>query len=64
MERDLTTGSIGRNILKFSLPYFLSYFLQTLYGMATARILRQKNERMVLLFDEKILEDYTYEIRI
>ena len=34
MERDLTTGSIGRNILKFSLPYFLSYFLQTLYGMA------------------------------
>ena len=34
MERDLTHGSIGRNILRFSLPYFLSYFLQTLYGMA------------------------------
>ena len=41
MERDLTTGSIGRNILKFSLPYFLSYFLQTLYGMADLFIIGQ-----------------------
>ena len=43
MERDLTTGSIGRNILKFSLPYFLSYFLQTLYGMADLFINGQFN---------------------
>jgi putative MATE family efflux protein len=43
MERDLTTGSIGRNILKFSLPYFLSYFLQTLYGMADLFIIGQFN---------------------
>ena len=41
MERDLTTGSIGKNILKFSLPYFLSYFLQTLYGMADLFIIGQ-----------------------
>lgn len=41
MERDLTNGSIGRNILKFSLPYFLSYFLQTLYGMADLFIIGQ-----------------------
>lgn len=30
MERNLTTGSVGKNILIFSLPYLLSYFLQTL----------------------------------
>ena len=34
MERNLTTGSITRSVLAFSLPYLLSYFLQTLYGMA------------------------------
>lgn len=33
MERDLTKGSITKNIAYFSLPYFLSYFLQTLYGL-------------------------------
>lgn len=43
MERDLTTGSIGKNILRFSLPYFLSYFLQTLYGMADLFIIGQFN---------------------
>lgn len=34
MRRDLTHGSVLKNILYFSLPYMLSYFLQTLYGMA------------------------------
>ncbi len=34
MEKDLTTGSVRRNIVISSLPYLLSYFLQTLYGMA------------------------------
>lgn len=33
MERNLTTGSVFKNITYFSLPYLLSYFLQTLYGM-------------------------------
>ena len=34
MEQDLTTGSVFKRIVYFSLPYLLSYFLQTLYGMA------------------------------
>ena len=34
MERNLTTGSVFKTIITFALPYLLSYFLQTLYGMA------------------------------
>ena len=34
MKRNLTTGSVFKNVVLFSLPYLLSYFLQTLYGMA------------------------------
>lgn len=34
MKRNLTTGSVFKNIVYFSLPFFLSYLLQTLYGMA------------------------------
>ncbi len=41
MEKDLTTGSILKNIIYFSLPYLLSYFLQTLYGMADLFIIGQ-----------------------
>ena len=41
MEQNLTTGSVFRNILKFSLPYLFSYFLQTLYGMADLFIIGQ-----------------------
>ena len=41
MERNLTSGSIFKNIIYFSLPYFLSYFLQTLYGMADLFIIGQ-----------------------
>lgn len=33
-EKNLTSGSVWRAILRFALPYLLSYFLQTLYGMA------------------------------
>ena len=29
-----TEGSVVRGIVRFSLPYLLSYLLQTLYGMA------------------------------
>lgn len=43
MERDLTTGSVFENILYFSLPYLLSYFLQTLYGMADLFIIGRFN---------------------
>ncbi len=41
MNQNLTTGSVGRNLLFFSLPYLLSYFLQTLYGMADLWIIGQ-----------------------
>jgi len=41
MKRDLTTGSVFQTILYFSLPYLLSYFLQTLYGMADLFIIGQ-----------------------
>lgn len=41
MKKNLTTGSVFRNILFFSLPYLLSYFLQTLYGMADLFIIGQ-----------------------
>ncbi len=41
MEKNLTTGSVFRNVILFSLPYLLSYFLQTLYGMADLFIIGQ-----------------------
>ena len=34
MEKNLTSGSVFKTIVTFALPYLLSYFLQTLYGMA------------------------------
>ena len=43
MEKNLTSGSVAKNILYFSLPYLLSYFLQTLYGMADLYIIGQFN---------------------
>ncbi len=33
-KSDLTEGSVGRNLLMFALPYLLSCFMQTFYGMA------------------------------
>ena len=41
MEKNLTGGSVFKNVLVFSLPYLLSYFLQTLYGMADLFIIGQ-----------------------
>ena len=40
-EKNLTTGSVFKNVVLFSLPYLLSYFLQTLYGMADLFIIGQ-----------------------
>ena len=34
MKSDLTSGSVWNSLIRFSLPFLLSYFLQTLYGMA------------------------------
>ena len=43
MTKNLTEGSILKNITLFSLPYLLSYFLQTLYGMADLFLAGQFN---------------------
>ena len=41
MEKNLTSGSVLKSILFFSLPYLLSYFLPTLDGMADLFIIGQ-----------------------
>ena len=41
MEKNLTTGNVSKNVILFSLPYLLPYFLQTLYGMADLFIIGQ-----------------------
>ncbi len=43
MEQNLTTGSVRKAIVRFSLPYLLSYFMQTLYGLADLFIIGQFN---------------------
>ncbi|MCD7955129.1 MAG: MATE family efflux transporter [Lachnospiraceae bacterium] len=43
MEKDLTKGSIWKVLLKFSLPYLLSCFLQTFYGMVDLYVVGQFN---------------------
>ncbi len=39
--KDLTEGSIKRNLIGFSIPYLFSYFLQILYGMVDLYIIGQ-----------------------
>ena len=41
MDQKLTEGSVGRTLLRFSLPFLLSCFLQTFYGMADLYIIGQ-----------------------
>lgn len=43
MQKDLTKGSALKNIVTFSLPFLLSNFLQTFYGMADLFIVGQYN---------------------
>ncbi|MCQ2538948.1 MAG: MATE family efflux transporter [Acetatifactor sp.] len=43
MQNDLTKGNLFQNMLKFSLPYLLSCFLQTFYGLADLFITGQFN---------------------
>lgn len=44
MKRSLTEGSVFGNLVYFSLPYLISFFLQTLYGMADLFIIGQFND--------------------
>lgn len=41
MNKNLTTGSVLKNLIYFCIPYLFSYFLQTLYGMADLFIVGQ-----------------------
>lgn len=41
MEQNWTSGGAFKSIVRFSLPYLASYFLQTLYGMADLFIVGQ-----------------------
>lgn len=43
MKKNLTEESVLKAIIYFSIPYLLSYFLQTLYGMADLFIIGQFN---------------------
>lgn len=43
MEKNLTQGSVFKILISFSMPFLLSYFLQTLYGMADLFIVGQFN---------------------
>ncbi len=43
MQKDLTKGSVLKVLLQFSLPYLLSCFLQTFYGLADLFITGQFN---------------------
>lgn len=44
MQKDLTKGNALKNIITFSLPFLLSNFLQTFYGMADLFIVGQYND--------------------
>lgn len=48
MQKDLTEGSIFRNLISFSLPYLLSCFLQTFYGLADLFVTGQYNGAEVI----------------
>lgn len=48
MKKDLTHGSIIQNLICFSLPYLLSCFLQTFYGMADLFIAGQFCDKAVI----------------
>lgn len=39
--KDLTSGNILGNVMSFSLPYMLAYFLQILYGLADLYVIGQ-----------------------
>lgn len=43
MQKDLTKGSIFQALIQFSLPYLLSCFLQTFYGLADLYVTGQFN---------------------
>ena len=43
MNHDLTKGSVGKTLIRFSLPYLFSSFLQTFYGLVDLYVTGQFN---------------------
>lgn len=48
MQKNLTEGNIFKILVKFSVPYLISCFLQTLYGLADLLIVGQFNDSSVI----------------
>ncbi len=48
MQRDMTSGSLWRGMLVFGLNFFLSYLLQTLYGLVDLFVVGQVNGAEVI----------------
>ncbi len=48
MQRDMTSGSISRGMLVFGINFFLSYLLQTLYGLCDLFVVGQVNGAEVI----------------
>ena len=48
MQKNLTEGNIFKILVKFSVPYLISCFLQTLYGLADLFIVGQFNDSSVI----------------
>ena len=48
MENNLSGGNVLKNIIVFSLPFLLSNFLQTLYGLADLFITGQYNSKDII----------------
>ena len=73
MEKNLTSGSVFKNMMLFSLPYLLSYFLQTLYGMADLFIIGQFEgvastsflyEKVSFMLTSSVFGDWEYTLNI
>lgn len=48
MNRDLTKGNMLRNMISFSIPYVIAFFLQTFYGLADLYVVGRFNDPMTV----------------
>jgi len=48
MNKDLTKGNMLRNMISFSIPYVIAFFLQTFYGLADLYVVGRFNDTMTV----------------
>ena len=63
--KNLTTGSVGQKLLFFTLPYLLSYFLQTLYGLADLFLVGQFNgvaETTAVSIGSQVMQEQRFQL--